>query len=497
MLDQARATLFYAVGQTAVAIAGAVMTKVLATRLGPPGVGVSAQLNRLLLLMTTIAQLGVGNAIAVLSAERAARSDWPALQALVSTSIAVVGGCAALVSLAGSLFSGRIALTSLSDPSLGHLIAIVSLAVPFSALGQVLCGVLQGLLEVGRLTLARVAVAAATVAASTLICSWGILGFAVGRFLMAVVEVVVLVCLLMVASGPRPKITVASPRLEGATALHLLCFGVVLLGTQAWVTLESVVVNSIVIGRLGVDQAGLYQAAFGIPYQLLTTLLLANSMYALPKISRTRRDLAAVVQIKNEALRVLLLFWLPAACCVTILGKAVVITFYRPDFMPAASLYGLQLLGDLGLLISRPLRVGLLPMRRFRAHLGLLALQGAIRISLLYICIDHLGLYAAIITYAIATWAMVGASYVYIRRAIGFAFSQKSRALLAKSLLVFVITAILVHNRHPVLAYGLPSALLIAWCLTALSPQETAALRALGREQRNVWRNKLWRNYEL
>jgi len=493
--EQAKATVFLAIGQVALTVAGIATTKVIAIRLGPYGVGVTGQLNWLRLLMETIAELGIGNAVVVLVAECVAQNNRSALQSLFSTSLVVAGGFASLVTLVGILASPRIAFASLSDRSLAYLVVILSLVIPFSTLSRVLSGSLQGLLEVRRLMISNIVVAGGTIAALLLVWLWGLWGFAISMILVAVMQMLLLARLLTKALDASAKTIRPKLRVEIALGLRLLQLSAALLVTQGILALESVVVNAVVIRHLGADQAGLYQAGLGVPYKLLGILLTANSMYVLPKISGAGGDLRAIVQFKNDSLRVLFLFWLPLACLVMIFRNVIVVSLYHQGFLLAAQLYGLQLLGDLGVILSRPLRIGMFSMRHFRAYIGSMAFQSVFRTLSLYVLMSYLGLHATVVSYAIATWVTAVISYGYTRKAFGFMFDKRSRTLLVKSLVVFIVTGALVYSTNSVFTYVASTILLIAWCLTALPPQEMAALYALGRKQLGVGRKKLgWRH---
>lgn len=479
-LEQTKATTSFAIGQVAIILVGIVSAKILAVHLGPEGIGVTSQLRNLYLFLPFLAGLGIANGLTVLVAENNARANQPALRNLIYTALLIVGGFAFFLALVAILAAKPLAGALLGDESLAFPFAIIALAMIFKALSLLLYGSLQGLLEVRRLVKANLVTAAAALLVLPLVLLWDIPGFALGLFLVALINVGFLVLALNSTVGHHLRPIVSRRAFSFGAGRRLLKFGGVLLGGQGVRLLEPVLVTSILLAMLGPVYAGLYAIVLGIPRKILTLLLQSNSTYTLPKVSGSGANLSSVVQIKNDALRVLLIFWLPAACLLMIFRHEVIIILYQPDFQPAAKFFALYLLGDLGIILSRPFRIGLLPSRRFGIHIGLMAGQSVLRIVLMVAFLARFGLLAAIGSYTLATWLIALLSFWYARRLFAFTFHRQTLLILIKSLIVFAAIALLINSSLPVLSYGLTSLLLAAWCLTIFTRQELMSFYALG-----------------
>jgi O-antigen/teichoic acid export membrane protein len=278
--------------------------------------------------------------------------------------------------------------------------------------------------------------------------------------------------------------------------VRLLRYSVPALISQGIQLLEPVLVTAVILSDLGPTQAGIYYAGFAVPSQMVSILLQANSTYLTPKISSVLGSKRGIANLMNEAIRVMLLFWLPFACMMVVFGSSIIRILYQPDFLMAAQFYALQLFGDLGVLLARPLRSGLYPSGHFAAMLGLTISRSALRIAFFLLLIDH-GLSGIFLSHVLSSWVILAASFLLSRRYFSFSFAGKSLFLIAKSLAVFLATAVLVYSSNPLLAYGVPCALLMAWLVTALDRREKVEVYSLARQSLQSISRKLRSHHDL
>jgi PST family polysaccharide transporter len=215
---------------------------------------------------------------------------------------------------------------------------------------------------------------------------------------------------------------------------ELVRYGAASLVVGAATSLALLTIRSLIIDRLGAEQNGLYQAVYGLSVQYMTLVTGAMATYSFAQLSAIASRLLAGAARREELeleinnnVRLVLLVIVPVLAVVVLLREPGLALFYSPEFLPAASLFPLQVVGDLFLALAWAFGLALLPLGRVSPWLlvnlsaPLLFLAGTAAL------LPRLGLQGVVLAYAVGQGVQAGLSWWYLRRATGFRLLRPSR----------------------------------------------------------------------
>jgi O-antigen/teichoic acid export membrane protein len=415
-----------------------VTAKLFAITLGPSLVGILAQLLNFSALVSVIVPLGLTTGAVKMVAER--RDDPDATDRVVGTAclLSVVSGSAASLLLLPVAGQVSVALTGSDRYSL--LVALIVLSFPLYNLAGAASYVLQGFSDVRRLT--RAAVANAVIALALLIPATlllGLLGAALSVLLSSITQSF-LYCLELALAYRRRGRSFLRVRAAAVEARRLLQFGVILLTGSFAIWAALLVVRTLLVHSLGQYQNGLYQAAYGLSNQYITIFMTWMAAYVVPRIAA--RGPGRVGELLAGALRANLFIMVPVLVLAAALREPLVRLFYSPQFLPAAGLIPIQVLGDYARIVGWSLAASLFPLGRTRAHLALIAGQSVLWVALTALLLPWLRLPAVSVAYAVSFVVWAPAAYVMLRRWFDFRLTRVSLEL-AGCGLACVLAAIL------------------------------------------------------
>jgi PST family polysaccharide transporter len=313
------------------AACGIVSAKILAVVLGPAGVGAFSLLRQALMSATVVASLNPQAPIAHAVA-RGERTSSTALQ--LSTAFWTISGSTLLVAGAGGLLAGTVL------PQRAPVLAVMSAAVAANVLAVVLLAVLQAFRRIGAAGLAALAGGGATV------------GLAYPLAMLAAAgELAWLGVLLLV--GPLASAAVATyfgwrdgwlgpalsrwRRFEASAGARADFLRIALAGLAAALAgvLALLAVRALVARDLGVEAAGVFDAAWTIGHGGFGMLLAAFGTHYLPTLIGAS-DSRARMRVVNQALVLLALIAAPASLAAIAMRGELVALLYSPEFRAAA-----------------------------------------------------------------------------------------------------------------------------------------------------------------
>jgi PST family polysaccharide transporter len=378
---------------------GLFRSKLLAILLGPAGVGVLANLGIYNTLIATasgaIAGQGATRAIA------AARSDGTQDQIdwLIRYAVLVPALIGVIVMVGSMALAAPISGLVMGDQAYAPLVAVSALAIPAGLLAASYSSILQGFVHIG--SLARVGISTtllSVIVLLSLILPFGLTGAAIASVVTALIQIG-----LFARREPwilrrrwLRRLEFHWPWMKPIVQLGLAG---VILGIAS--TLTNLLIRSEIVGRLGIEQNGIYQPVAAISETYLELFISSTSFYLFPKLTQLlsagqRREATAEL---GHGLRLMLVVTVPFLLIGIGGGREIISLLYTPRFAEAADPLAIQMLGNLAKVVTWSVGAALLPLGMYRAWLGIGLVSVAIRYVGVRVMVGPLGLAGAAIAY--------------------------------------------------------------------------------------------------
>ncbi len=332
---------------------GIVRTKLIALLLGPAGIGLMSLYTSIVDITRSAAGMGLGNSGVRQIAEAAASDDAQRIArtaTVVRRSAVGLGliGAAALWSL-----SEPVSSFSFGNPAHAGALAVLSLAVLFQLLAEGQTALLQGTRRIG--DMARVGVLGAllgTACSVTLVLAFGERGIA-----PALVSIAAASAATAWWYGRRLPLTRAAmpPTAAAREAANLLKLGVAFMVSGFLMMGAGYAARLITLRELGIDAAGLYQAAWAIGGLYVGFVLQAMGADFYPRLVAVVNDHAECNRLVNEQAHVSLLIAGPGVIATLVLAPAVLAVFYSAHFAAAVEVLRWLCLGVALRVVSWPM----------------------------------------------------------------------------------------------------------------------------------------------
>lgn len=402
MTRSLRSALGWSGAQTAVRLAvGFASIKVTAVLLGPAGIALVGQVGNFLTLLGGTLGNAIQSAVTKMTAEAESRGEhFVALWRTALRLAAMLGGAVGLVI---AMLSRPLAQWLLDASSLWPVIVLVGTVLPLLMVYLTLSGVLTGrrlFHLVAATNVGATVVGAAIFMALTF--HFGLPGGLTGTALAYAANLAVIALVIR-----RARVFEGVP-LGGAWSPALLrpivAFYPMLLVHSAAAPLATLLVRDTLMGSVGADQAGLWQATLRLSEMYTQVLLTALSMYSLPTLAALREPTAFRREMFGMTLKMGAVTAL-AGLAIYLLRGWIVPFVFDARFRPVGDLLGWQLAGDVLKLAAWPLRSALMVQSRQISYMAVEAGAAVAQIALTHALLPALGLRAATVGYA-ATWAL-------------------------------------------------------------------------------------------
>jgi enterobacterial common antigen flippase len=317
-----------------VVVVSLVRNKALALMLGPAGIGLLGAFNTIVDLARSLSALGISNSGVRRIAESAASGDLLRVSrtATVIRRTTVILGAIGAALLA--LFSRQVSELTFGDPSHATAVALLSIALLLRLVADGQGALMQGLRRIGQMSKANVAGAAlGTLVAVALVywlradgIAWSVVALAAGTLLVSwwysrKVEL------------PPAGLNATQARAEVSAILRLgLAFmvsGLLMMGAAYAVRL-------ILIREIGLEAAGLYQAAWAIGGMYVGFVLQAMGTDFYPRLVGLAQDDAGSTRLVNEQAHVSLLLAGTGVMATLAFAPFVLFLLYSASFEAAA-----------------------------------------------------------------------------------------------------------------------------------------------------------------
>jgi len=471
-----RSTAILGLGSAATVVAAILRSKILAAWLGPEGTGVLAQLAGLTAVLVPLATLGAGNGVVTMIAEARARGDLAKVRRITRTATTLAWSVGLGLAALAALSSPWLARGIYRDPGFVWAILLCAAAVPLSAVASLRITMLQGHEAVRSMAKLNGLIAAIGVAAIIPMAHFfGVKG--------AVAQIVVVAAAHAWLSGrflrpltpPRPAdLPGEEPRIDRSLLSTIARYGgsALLVGLSSTLTL--LVVRSILVGKLGLSQNGIYQVCVGVSG--LTMPLILNSITATvwPEIAAKPRDAEAVGPMAG-GIRLAFLLVTGVSAALLVGAPIWVRLFYSERFLPALDLLPFQFLGDYFRAAAWMFGVWLVPRQRLRPWVLFDVVYGVVLLAVFALLVGRMGIQSVVFAYVAAHVSHAVLHYALARRALGFRLGKQNALLLGASLALLIGLAILRPRDMTGVALG--GAATLGWAALVVQRREWMAVR--------------------
>jgi PST family polysaccharide transporter len=385
--------------------------KVTAVYLGPAGLALVAQLANFIGFCHGALGNTIGSATARLYPEY--RDDPVKRRRLLATAWRLAGTLLVPAALLIVLAAAPLARWLLDSDAHAVAVAIGAAAAVCLVLAHVIICALDGAGELGRVvacaSLSAVAGFAVYVPACVL---WGIPGGLIGYALSQILALPVSYALLRGSPGVAPADFRAA--FDPVLARRILAFMPMLVVHSAMQPLGLILIRDSVAAQLGLESAGLWQAAWRLSEVYLGVVMASLSLYFLPRLG----EVAGTPALRPEILRTLArVVGLTAAVALAIflLRDLVVRLVFTREFLEVRALMPVQLAGDVLRIGGWTLGFVLVALVRSRWYIALELMMPALYFAGTLAFVPEYGMRGVPIAYCIASAAHLGVSLFALR----------------------------------------------------------------------------------
>jgi len=421
-------------------ILGFVRTKILATTLGPAGVGIVGQANSFFMMMQGISTLGMGGGFIKGIAEQRSQEDYQRLNRMVITVVSVYAACGLFLLVLSALIARPVARWAFGDPAYASLIVILVAAGGFWVQYQVINFLFRGLFHFREYTLtATLGYGINILIVIPMVYLGGVNG-AVFSFLIAqIVNLFIAGFVLHRYIVPVHQLRYWRYKPDWNELKILLQYVAPSISVQFFATFAAVYIRGEIIRSLGADANGFFQASWSMSLAYMGFITNAIPTYGVPKAATLLSDATERVRLQNNGLRVSLLLITPVTLLLLSLREIWIPVLYSREFLVAGSLLVWQFSADILRIIRQNMNVVLLPLGKL-AYLfldGGLFWGGWIFLSL--ITIPRFGIVGVPMAYFIINLAMVGVGLAYHHWRTGFNIYPGNQRLIFKIIFLLIL----------------------------------------------------------
>lgn len=451
--------------------AGVVRAKAFAVLLGPAGFGLMGLYTSILGLAQSLAGMGV-NSSGVRQIAAAVGSDETGRIAMTA---AVLRRVSVVLGLVGALLlvalSGELSRLTFGDAGHAGAVALLSLAVLFKVVSDGQAALVQGLRRIP--DLARITVLGGlygTVAGIALVFFLGEAGVVPALVAMALATLVVSWSASRRVALERPALTAS---VVGKEARALLALGFAFMSSALLTMGAAYVVRLLLLRRIGLDAAGLYQAAWTIGGLYVGFVLQAMGADFYPRLTAVVKERRECNRLVNEQAQVSLLLAGPGVIATLAFAPLVLPLLYSGAFADAVGVLRWICLGAALKVITWPIGFIVVAEGRQTLFLATEVAYTVIHVALAWALVGIFGVDGAGMAFFLSYVAHGLIVYPLVRRISGFRWSA-ANAWLG---LGFLAMSGAVFGAFHVLPWWLAT----AFGALALVASTAYSVRALGR----------------
>jgi antigen flippase len=425
--------------QVLVYLISLIKTKVAAVLLGPAGVGLVGLYTSATALVAVVSGLGLRSSGVREIAEAHASGDieGSAKMAHVLRRLCWLTGIAGW--LATAILAWPLSVWTFGSGDKLHAIMLLGSTVLFGAIAGGQIALIQGMRRIADLAWVNLLCVIAGTVVSVALYAWlGERGIVPALIIASLASLVAHWWFSKKIRMPNVPLTWRETfRCSGP----LLRLGVALTWNGVLVTGVALLTRALVVRELGLEQNGLYQAAWTISGMFSGFILSAMASDFYPRLSGVASDNAALKRLVNEQTEVGVLLALPGILATLVFAPFLLELLYTSKFTPAAELLPWFLAGVFVQVISWPIGFVLLAKSHsFTFAWVETAIQGS-QVAMLYLFVMRFGLVGTAVAFALTQFVHISLYFSIVRRRTGFGWLAPVIRLV--SICVFLMAAAL------------------------------------------------------
>ncbi|MEJ7826551.1 MAG: O-antigen translocase [Segetibacter sp.] len=336
-------TSLYTFFSTAVKlISGLFINKAVAHFVGPSGLALIGQFHNFSQLVMTAAQGAINNGVVKYTAEYG--KDSNRLPKLFSTAFKISVACSLFTGALIIIFSRIASVEFLKTVEYAYVFVLFGITIIFFSLNGLLLSILNGLLEIKIFVTANIIQSISSLFFTTGLIVW----FGLHGALIAMVtnqSITFFILLYLVRKHHLIAFGNFKERYDKTEAKKLFGYSVMVIVSATITPISNLIVRDHLTEKLGLAQAGYWQAMWYISQMYLLVVTTTLSVYYLPKLSAiTDRSL-----LRKEifiGFKLLFPIVLVSTASIYFLKDIVIRLLFTPDFAPIRQLFLFQLIGD-------------------------------------------------------------------------------------------------------------------------------------------------------
>jgi polysaccharide transporter, PST family len=435
MFELTQAFLFFLTAQISSVVFSFGRAKALAAFCGVAGLGLISQGTNLIATIQVIFGGGLTTGFVKLIAENSKEDDPQKLNQVISSIFyfGTILGIAGVIFV--GLFSNQISASVFGDTRYSSFVLICTVSACFVFQYLFFLNLFRGLLEWKIYSLTYIAGYIANLIMTVALivvfningAIWALLASQVGNFLIA---------LFVYQRIVKARHSVSFITVKPTLKIIRLLIGIIgpLLIIQILASLSNLVVSSLIIKQLGVDQNGIYRVASGISDGYMGLILAFQFSYILPKIAGTvKKEPQLARKTQNDGLRMSLFVITPLLIALLASREIWIPILYSRAFLAAQGILGLKFLCDFFLVIRISLNIDLVPTNRLKYYTldGLIFAGGMILFTAAFLPSLHL---TAVVAGGLAGNVLLTLlSFGYHYKRTDFRLSSENKLLLMKA----------------------------------------------------------------
>lgn len=226
-------------------------------------------------------------------------------------------------------------------------------------------------------------------------------------------------------------------------ASQLIGLGVAFMWSSLLTTGVDMFTRSLIVREIGMDAAGIYQAAWSLSGMFAAFILQAMGADFYPRLTGVIHDHAAASRAVNEQTEIGILLALPGLLATLAFSPWIIHLLYSKEFAPAAHVLSWMVLGVFGRVLSWPMGFIQLALGASRWFMATESIFAALQSSLMFLLIPRVGVIGAAYGFALVYLLHTIGMYAVGRKLIGFHWSSSVRRLvfLALGLVILAFTS--------------------------------------------------------
>ncbi|MDB4754065.1 O-antigen translocase [Akkermansiaceae bacterium] len=392
---------------------GIVQTKFVAIFLGPIGVGLAGTFGSVIGITGRLAGLGVAGSAVRQIAEANASNDREKLGKTVTTLRWLCWCTGLLGAVALAVFAKPVSQLTFGTDQYWWAIVILSVVVLIRRIQNGQMAYIQGLRRIGDLAKLKIIGALAGLTVGVGLYAWlGLRGIVPAIVALAAVDLVFSWYYARRANTPVCKV---SRKEFFDLSGDFVKLGVVLMWAGLLSAIVAFTTRAMIINKLDLHAAGIYQSAFRISGMFVGFILAAMSADFYPRLTGIAQDNQKIRQLVNEQTEIGLLLAVPGLLATITLAPWIISILYTPEFTMSGELLKWFVLGCLGRVISWPMGIILLGKGCKGWLFSLETTASALHVGLIWIGLNHFGIigvsYAFALLYVFHILAVMLISY--------------------------------------------------------------------------------------